>query len=146
MDLAVEAFLPQVGVQASLLFLQKKTDEEVLQAELRQESYTVFMAIAEKLGHDRRGKAIYLRDEDGAELKEQFNFAYAKARQAFNQHFTRRINGPANLPNTAEQALQQLNNMVHPDFVIANKHKHYWKIEHRIFDYQGPYRKAHQQY
>ena len=67
-DLAVEAFLPQVGVQASLLFLQKKTDDEVLQAELQQENYAVFMAIAEKLAHDRRGKAIYLRDDDGAEL------------------------------------------------------------------------------
>ena len=29
-DLPVETFLPQVGVQASLLFLQKKTDEEML--------------------------------------------------------------------------------------------------------------------
>jgi len=90
--------------------------------------------------------SVTYHDEDGAELKEQFNFAYAKARQAFNQHFSRRISGPANLPKTAEQALQQLNNMVHPDFVIAKKNKHYWKIEHRIFDYQGPYRKAHQQY
>jgi type I restriction enzyme M protein len=67
-DLAVEAFLPQVGVQASLLFLQKKTDDEILQAQLQQENYAVFMAIAEKLGHDRRGKAIHLRDEHGAEL------------------------------------------------------------------------------
>ena len=67
-DLAVEAFLPQVGVQASLLFLQKKTSDEILQAQLKSESYPVFMAIAEKLGHDRRGKTIYLRDEDGAEL------------------------------------------------------------------------------
>jgi type I restriction enzyme M protein len=31
-DLPVEAFLPQVGVQASLLFLQRKTSEEMLLA------------------------------------------------------------------------------------------------------------------
>jgi len=64
-DLAVEAFLPQVGVQASLLFLEKKTEKERL---LSSANYNVFMAIAEKLGKDRRGVPIYERDEEGAEL------------------------------------------------------------------------------
>lgn len=64
-DLAVEAFLPQVGVQASLLFLKKKTDEERLS---KTANYEVFMAVAERLGKDRRGAPIYERDEDGAEL------------------------------------------------------------------------------
>ncbi|MFV8342260.1 methylation-associated defense system DNA methyltransferase MAD2 [Flavobacterium sp. XS2P39] len=67
-DLAVEAFLPQVGVQASLLFLQKKTEMERQLAQDRVEDYNIFMAIAEKLGKDRRGVPIYLRDDDGAEL------------------------------------------------------------------------------
>lgn len=67
-DLAVEAFLPQVGVQASLLFLQKKTETEQDLAHFQEEDYEVFMAIAEKLGKDRRGVPIYLRDEDGQEL------------------------------------------------------------------------------
>jgi len=67
-DLAVEAFLPQVGVQASLLFLQKKTELERQLAQDSAEDYDVFMAIAEKLGKDRRGNPIYLRDEDGAEI------------------------------------------------------------------------------
>lgn len=67
-DLAVEAFLPQVGVQASLLFLQKKTDIERQITREGKEDYEVFMAIAEKLGKDRRGNPIYLRDDDGAEL------------------------------------------------------------------------------
>lgn len=67
-DLAVEAFLPQVGVQASLLFLQKKTEVERQLAQETDEDYDVFMAIVEKLGKDRRGNPIYLRDEDGAEM------------------------------------------------------------------------------
>lgn len=67
-DLAVEAFLPQVGVQASLLFLQKKDRNEQNIAMEGGENYDVFMAIAEKLGKDRRGNPIYLRDEDGAEM------------------------------------------------------------------------------
>ncbi len=67
-DLAVEAFLPQVGVQASLLFLQKKTSTERSVFHAGGEDYDVFMAIAEKLGKDRRGNPIYERDEDGAEV------------------------------------------------------------------------------
>lgn len=64
-DLAVEAFLPQVGVQASLLFLKKKTEAERL---TKATNYDIFMAVAEKLGKDRRGAPIYERDEDGAEI------------------------------------------------------------------------------
>jgi len=67
LDLPVEMFLPQVGVQASVLFLQKKTDTERDVANLG-EDYEVFMAIAETVGKDRRGAPIYKRDEDGAEL------------------------------------------------------------------------------
>ncbi len=66
-DLPVETFLPQVGVQASLLFLQKKTAEEKLIA-VADENYDVFMAIVEAVGKDRRGVPVYVRDEDGAEL------------------------------------------------------------------------------
>lgn len=67
-DLPVETFLPQVGVQASLLFLQKKTEKEMLAAASGNEDYDVFMAIAEAVGKDRRGVPVYKRDEDGAEL------------------------------------------------------------------------------
>ncbi len=66
-DLPVETFLPQVGVQASLLFLQKKTQSE-RDAAINGEDYDVFMAIAETVGKDRRGVPVYKRDEDGAEL------------------------------------------------------------------------------
>lgn len=64
-DLPVEAFLPQVGVQASLLFLQKKTDAERLSPN---QKYDVFMAVVEALGKDRRGNPVYLKDDDGADL------------------------------------------------------------------------------
>jgi type I restriction enzyme M protein len=66
-DLPVETFLPQVGVQASLLFLQKKTEAEEL-IPIEEENYDVFMAIVDKVGKDRRGVPIYVKDEDGAEI------------------------------------------------------------------------------
>lgn len=75
-DLAVEAFMPQVGVQASLLFLEKKTELSRQLAQESDENYEVFMAIAERLGKDRRGNPIYLRDEDGAELLFEISTEY----------------------------------------------------------------------
>lgn len=66
-DLPMETFLPQVGVQASLLFLQKKTDDEML-VPIEDEDYDVFMAIVEQVGKDRRGVPVYEKDDDGAEI------------------------------------------------------------------------------
>ena len=68
-DLPVEAFLPQVGVQASLLFLRRKSQAEMdAEAMGKRPDYTVFMAVAEKVGHDRRGVTIYQGDADGSEV------------------------------------------------------------------------------
>jgi type I restriction enzyme M protein len=65
-DLPVEAFLPQVGVQASLLFLEKRPSSEV-RAGVHDE-YPVFMAVADVVGHDRRGNTIYRKDPDGYDV------------------------------------------------------------------------------
>src|SRR6266511_850207 len=67
-DLPVEAFLPQVGVQASLLFLGKREEREV--SAMADPDYPIFMAIAEQVGHDRRGAMVYRRDPDGFEVYE----------------------------------------------------------------------------
>jgi type I restriction enzyme M protein len=67
-DLPVEMFLPQVGVQASLLFLRRKSQSEIdAEKSSQPRDYTVFMAVAEKVGKDRRGNPLYVRDADGAE-------------------------------------------------------------------------------
>ena len=29
-----------------------------------------------------------------------------------------------------------------PDFVVARKHKRFWNVKQRVFDYEGRYRKA----
>lgn len=69
-DLPVETFLPQVGVQSSLLFLQKKTQQEVNAG--ADPNYPIFMAIAEFVGHDRRGTSVYRRDPDGFDVYEPY--------------------------------------------------------------------------
>lgn len=73
-DLPVEVFIVEanVNILTSLLFLKKKTDDEIRAEDLgRQVDYSVFMAVAEKVGFDRRGNTLYKRGPDGEELVEE---------------------------------------------------------------------------
>jgi len=51
-DMPPETFQPSTSTKTSLLFLQKKEEDE------KTGNYPIFMAVAEKCGHDRRGKPI----------------------------------------------------------------------------------------
>jgi type I restriction enzyme M protein len=67
-DLPGEAFLPQVSVQASCVFLRRRDPSELTMAGTRgPKQQAVFMAIAENCGHGRRGETRYLRRPDGTE-------------------------------------------------------------------------------
>ena len=60
-DLPVETFEPHTGTQTSILILKKKT---VWQEKL-EEDYDIFMAIPEKIGHDRRGNPVFKTTPEG---------------------------------------------------------------------------------
>lgn len=69
-DLPVESFIVEanVNILTSLLFLKKKTDTEKDAIAIGGEpEYPVFMAVAEKVGFDRRGATLYERHPDGEE-------------------------------------------------------------------------------
>ena len=69
-DLPVESFIVEanVNILTSLLFLKKKTDTEKDAVAIGGEpEYPVFMAVAEKVGFDRRGNTLYERHPDGEE-------------------------------------------------------------------------------
>lgn len=89
---------------------------------------------------------ITYHGEDGEELKESFDFSKPAQRSVFNKLFGRRFaNGQA--PKTfgkAEEVLELQALLPAPDFVIARKQKHYWRVQERIFDYRGQYRKANE--
>lgn len=57
-SLPIEAFMPSVGTKTSVLLLQKKQIGE------SEREYPIFMAVADKCGHDRRGNEIYKRDKN----------------------------------------------------------------------------------
>ena len=72
-DLPVEAFVAEanVNILTSLLFLRRKDDEEKHREALGgAEEYRVFMAVADKVGFDRRGNRLYKRTPDGEEIVE----------------------------------------------------------------------------
>jgi type I restriction enzyme M protein len=70
-DLPVETFIVEanVNILTSLLFLRKKTQEEIHAEDLGGPvDYPVFMAVAEKVGYDRRGNKLWKRHPDGEEI------------------------------------------------------------------------------
>ena len=56
-SLPPETFLPSTHTKTSVLFLEKKISNE--------NDYPIFMAIAEKVGHDKNGKTIFKMDKSG---------------------------------------------------------------------------------
>lgn len=61
-DLHADTFQPSTGVQTSVLVVQKKTEEEKREPA---HNYPIFMAMVERIGHDKRGNPLYKRDKDG---------------------------------------------------------------------------------
>lgn len=76
-DLPVEAFIAEanVNILTSLLFLRRKSAEEKRAEALGGvEEYPVFMAVADKVGFDRRGNKLYKRTPDGEDILEPRQF------------------------------------------------------------------------
>ena len=69
-DLHVDTFQPRNGTQTSVLFLQKKSQDEIDVEEKNRQmaDYNIFMAMAERIGHDKRGNPLFKRDKYGNEL------------------------------------------------------------------------------
>jgi type I restriction enzyme M protein len=72
-DLHPDTFQPFVSIQTSVLVLQRKTDGliAVESAADKLNDYHVFMAVANHVGHDKRGNVTYVRDRKGNEIVEE---------------------------------------------------------------------------
>lgn len=69
-DLHVDTFQPRNGTQTSVLILQKKSQEQKQSEETNgvMADYNIFMAMVEKIGHDKRGNPTFKRDKEGNEI------------------------------------------------------------------------------
>ena len=72
-DLHPDTFQPNVSVQTSILVLERKTEQQIALevAAKRKNDYPVFMAVANHVGHDKRGNRTYVRDKKGNEIVEE---------------------------------------------------------------------------
>lgn len=73
-ELPVETFIAEanVNILTTLLFLRRKTDRERQEEmEFGAADYPVFMAVAEKVGVDRRGNKVFVRTPDGEVVAEE---------------------------------------------------------------------------
>ena len=70
-DLPVETFIVEanVNILTSLLFLKRKPDEVMTREAISGAAdYPIFMAVAERVGLDRRGNTLYRRSPEGEEI------------------------------------------------------------------------------
>ncbi len=72
-DLHPDTFQPSVSVQTSVLVLQRKSEQQIAleRASGKKSDYPVFMAVANHIGHDKRGNRTYVRDMKGNEIVEE---------------------------------------------------------------------------
>ena len=94
-DLHPDTFQPHVSVQTSVLVLERKTDEEIAveTAAGRMNDYEVFMAVANHIGHDKRGNVTYVRDKKGNEIVEEVEETlkeYEEGKPVYKKQRTRR--------------------------------------------------------
>jgi type I restriction enzyme M protein len=74
-DMHADTFQPHVSVQTSILILERKADDLIAieHAAGRINDYPCFMALANHVGHDKRGTVTYVRDQHGNEVVEEVN-------------------------------------------------------------------------
>ena len=69
-DMQRDLFQPKNDTQTSMVLMRRLSDQEREHARSGRLDYPVFMAVAERIGHDKRGKTIYRRSPAGEELVE----------------------------------------------------------------------------
>ncbi|EAQ63695.1 putative helicase [Marinomonas sp. MED121] len=122
--------------------------DELLKKALNLKDAKVIRCAGIKVELNEKENTVFVRyfDEDGNELTENFKLNNPARRKSFQQEFVKRIaSGITQVTiSQAKEITPFLPYLPHPDFVIARKSQHYWKVTQRLFDYQGAYRKANQ--
>ena len=94
-DLHPDTFQPHVSVQTSVLVLERKATDEIAveTAAGTFNDYEVFMAVANHIGHDKRGNVTYVRDRQGNEIVEELDATvkeYEDGRAIYTKQRTQR--------------------------------------------------------
>jgi type I restriction enzyme M protein len=66
-DMQRDLFQPRNDTQTSMVILRRLSEKE----KLKPLDYPIFFAVTTKVGHDKRGNVIYVRDEEGNDVMEE---------------------------------------------------------------------------
>jgi len=66
-DMHRDLFQPRNDTQTSMVLIRRLSAEEKTTAQDKGLDYPIFMAVAEKIGHDKRGNVIYRRTDEGGD-------------------------------------------------------------------------------
>lgn len=66
-DMHRDLFQPGNDTQTSMVLMRRLSADEEITADAGGLDYPLFMAVAEKIGHDKRGSVIWRRTEDGSD-------------------------------------------------------------------------------
>lgn len=119
--------------------------DEQLKEALRLKDALVLRVAGMTLGFSAQTARVTYHDEDGTSVSEFFDFGHAGQRAVFGHIFKRRLPSHANTRlDTPQAVLAVAKTLKAPDFVVARKVKHHWRVQTRLFDYEGRYRKANE--
>lgn len=121
--------------------------DDQLKAALRLKDATVLRVSGMTFSAKEERLCVTYHDEDGQELREFFDFTHAGQRAVFQRIFARRWDasvGAAAPLGSAQDTARSAHRFKHPDFVVARKVKQFWRVQTRLFDYEGRYRKANE--
>ena len=89
---------------------------------------------------------ITYHDEQGETLDEYLNLSKPAVLASFKRLFSKRL--PSSMQTNAPTKLADIIALSDfykaPDFVVARKNGHFWRVADKIFDYQGNYRRANE--
>jgi len=105
-DLHPDTFQPLVSIQTSVLVLERKDQQLVMleQATKQMNDYNVFMAVADHIGHDKRGQRTYVRDQHGNEVVEERDRKLIEYVDGVKVYKTQRVQEKRADDNTSEIA------------------------------------------
>ena len=110
-DMQRDLFQPKNDTQTSMVLMRRLSGQERAHARAGRLDYPIFMAVAEKIGHDKRGNTIFRRSPEGDELLESapsgsFDPITRLPRPAAAMHLQRVIDDE--LPEVADSYIEWL--------------------------------------
>lgn len=120
--------------------------DDMLKNALKLKDALVIRCAGISLSNNNGRLRITYHDEEGTEVSEHFDLKNPGQCKVFNQQYGRRV-GDGSQPQqfkTLDQVLAISQQFRAPDFVIARKSGHHWRVKEKLFDYEGRYRKANE--